>query len=155
MTTDQAQAVRPVPGWPHYVIGQDGLVRSLRFAPPKVIAHRKRGGYLSVTLHLNGVKRDKVVHRIMAEVWMPPSGPGEEVRHYDGDNFNNRLENLRWGTRSQNMEDAVRHGRNPSARKTHCIRNHEFTEDNTIWHGPDKRWRRCRTCDDMMKGIVR
>ena len=148
--SDQAQ-VRPVPGWPHYVIGQDGLVRSLRFDPPKVIVHRKRGGYLSVTLSLNGVKRDKVVHRIMAEVWMPDPTPGQEIRHYNGDSFDNRLENLRWGTRKENMGDMMRHGRSAQANQTHCIHDHEYTEDNTIWHGPDKRWRRCRTCDQARK----
>ena len=149
--SDQAQW-RPVPDWPHYVIGRDGLVRSLRYDPPKVIAHRKRGGYLSVTLHLNGVKRDKVVHRIMAAVWLPDPAPGQtEVRHLKGGPYDNRLENLTWGTRSENMMDAVEHGTNPSSRKTHCIRDHEFTPENTIHHGPDGRWRRCRTCDGMRK----
>lgn len=30
--------------------------------------------------------------------------------------------------------------------KTHCIHGHEFTEENTMWFGPDKRLRYCRTC---------
>ena len=33
-----------------------------------------------------------------------------------------------------------------NARKTHCDHGHEFTPENTERWGPDKAWRRCRTC---------
>lgn len=45
---------------------------------------------------------------------------------YDDDPDNNALPNLAWGTNSDNMLDAVRNGTHREARKTHCIRNHEF-----------------------------
>lgn len=32
------------------------------------------------------------------------------------------------------------------AAKTHCKNGHEFTDANTLWRGPDKRHRGCRTC---------
>jgi plasmid maintenance system antidote protein VapI len=33
-----------------------------------------------------------------------------ECRHLDGDPMNNRVENLTWGTRAENMHDRTRHG---------------------------------------------
>lgn len=33
-----------------------------------------------------------------------------------------------------------------NAAKTHCIRGHEFTPENTLTRGPDDHTRRCRTC---------
>lgn len=154
-TFDQAQAVwKPVPGWTHYEVSDMGQVRSLRFDPPKVICARKRGGYLYVQLHLDGVKTDTPVHRLVASVFLSDQ-EGSLVRHLNGDPYDNRKSNLAWGTQSDNMFDMVRHGRNVQAKKTRCIRDHEFTEENTIRFGPDNRWRRCRTCDNTRKRVAR
>lgn len=30
---------------------------------------------------------------------------------------------------------------------THCPKGHEYTPDNITWDGPDKAWRKCRTCN--------
>lgn len=35
---------------------------------------------------------------------------------------------------------------NANARKTHCAKGHEYTEENTYRHGPDGRYRMCCTC---------
>jgi len=29
---------------------------------------------------------------------------------------------------------------------THCPADHEYTPDNIVWEGPDKAWRKCKTC---------
>lgn len=31
--------------------------------------------------------------------------------------------------------------------RTHCPQGHEYTPENTLHRGPDKKWRRCRTCE--------
>jgi hypothetical protein len=33
-----------------------------------------------------------------------------------------------------------------NARLTHCRRGHEYTEENTYYHGPNNRYRHCRAC---------
>lgn len=53
-------------------------------------------------------------------------------------------------------KDQVHAGNSPpgiNARKTHCIRGHEFTPENTLVYskGPQKGGRRCRTCARMQQ----
>lgn len=43
------------------------------------------------------------VHRLVCEAFHGPCPPGMEVLHDDEDGLNNRPENLRWGTRKENL----------------------------------------------------
>lgn len=85
------------------------------------------------------------VHRAVALAFLGEPPPGQEVRHKDGDPGNAELSNLEYGTRSENMRDAVRHGTHHETAKTHCKRGHQFDEANTI---VTHRQRICRTCRD-------
>jgi hypothetical protein len=48
------------------------------------------------------------------------------------------------GTRTENELDKVAAGTHQNARKTHCLRGHEFTPENTRTNA--KGWRWCRAC---------
>jgi hypothetical protein len=69
----------------------------------------KRWGYAYVDLR-SGVRRNARVNVLMLETFIGPAPPGMECRHKDGNRLNNRLDNLCYGTRSDNMMDASRHG---------------------------------------------
>lgn len=72
----------------------------------------KQGGYLQVTLGGNSDKKWHRVHRLVARAFLgEPPTPKHEVLHGNGDPADNRLENLRWGTSSENKFDTIRHGR--------------------------------------------
>lgn len=61
--------------------------------------------------------------------------------------YEGRVGNLRWGTPTENMLDRVRNGLEHNSAKTHCIRKHEFTPENTrIVKG---RWRQCKRCEKI------
>jgi hypothetical protein len=75
---------------------------------------RKPSGHLSVALG-KGNSRD--VHVIVLEAFVGPKPEGEEGRHYDDDPSNNVTNNLLWGTRSENLFDAIRNGKRTYRRK--------------------------------------
>lgn len=50
--------------------------------------------------------------------------PGLEGCHDNGNHLDNWVNNLYWGTKSDNALDSVRHGTHRNARLTHCNREH-------------------------------
>lgn len=91
-----------------------------------------------------GRTHDRKVHQLVLEAFVGPRPEGFVGCHWDDDPSNNRLENLRWDTESANRFDSVRNGTHPEASKTHCIRRHEFTPENTYRQNGGGRG--CRTC---------
>ena len=61
-------------------------------------------GYLSVALCLNGKSRRRTVHRLVAETFLCRESSKQEVNHRNGDRVDNRIENLEWITRSENIK---------------------------------------------------
>lgn len=103
-------------------------------------------GHLTVGLYADNRPVRVRVHRIVAKAFVPGEAPGLEVCHNDGNPANNHAANLRWGTRSDNTFDRVRHGTHHEANKTHCPKGHEYTPENIrrIPSRPNARY--CREC---------
>lgn len=68
------------------------------------------GGYPSASLRINGKYFRGRMHVLMLLTFVGPCPKGLMGRHLDGNPLNNRLDNLRWGTRSENEQDKERHG---------------------------------------------
>lgn len=75
--------------------------------------HPMENGYLVVFLvDGSGSGRGRLVHRLVLEAFLGPSpSPDLECCHGDGTRTNNIPTNLSWGTRKDNAQDMVRHGR--------------------------------------------
>jgi hypothetical protein len=84
------------------------------------------------------------VHPLVAAAFIGPRPDGMEIRHLDGERFNNAAVNLCYGTPSENARDRVNHGRDAQARKTTCIRGHAYDDQNT--YVAPTGWRQCRPC---------
>lgn len=63
-------------------------------------------GYLRVSLGKDGIRATFKVHRIVAQHFIENPLNLAEVNHKDGDKFNNRVYNLEWATRKENMVHA-------------------------------------------------
>ena len=130
---------KEVVGFPAYEVSTDGSVRKVT---GEVLPQydNNEGRYKAVSLYFAGKTYRRRVHRLVAEAFIPNPECLPMVLHSDDNGSNNKASNLRWGTRTQNTNDAIRNGRHPHANKTHCKRGHEYTEDNT------KRTRDGRAC---------
>ena len=70
-------------------------------------------GYQCVTLSSRSEKsKQKKVHRLVAEAFIPNPYNKPEINHIDGNKDNNNVENLEWVTRSENEIHAFKHGLN-------------------------------------------
>lgn len=76
----------------------------------KVIRQFSGGRYLTVSLSKKNRHKTRLVHHLILEAFIGFRPFGTECRHLDGNQQNNKLDNLRWGTHSTNMQDKVRHG---------------------------------------------
>lgn len=103
-----------------------------------------------VILSHQGVQKSFSVGNLVLEAFVGPRPEGMVGCHWDDDHGNNRLENLRWGARSDNGHDSVRNGTHVQARKTHCLRGHEYSEENT-YRNPNTNRRSCRACRSLLR----
>lgn len=77
----------------------------------KILKTDEPSGYHRVMLWYKDKKERKQVHRLVLESFIGPCPEGMECCHSDGDPSNNRLDNLRWDTHSNNQYDCIKHGR--------------------------------------------
>jgi len=71
---------------------------------------RRKGDYVP------GTRRYCKVHRLVLEAFVGPCPPGHQSLHANDDGFDNRLDNLRWGTFAENCEDMKRNGKRKGSR---------------------------------------
>ncbi len=112
---------RDVPGFPGYRVGSDGSVwtcwsrgnippfQTPRWHRMKPLASQY--GHLRVGLYSDKKKKRILVHHLVLIAFVGPRPSGLICRHFpDRNPANNRVENLQWGTHSENEADAVIHG---------------------------------------------
>jgi len=102
-------------GWSSYEVSDLGRVRSVE----RVVLQRNgikkllqsvylktfgdKDGYHMVSLSQDERLKKFKVHTLVIEHFDRKGRPGEECRHLDGNNTNNRRVNLKWGTRLENQ----------------------------------------------------
>lgn len=82
----------------------NGRVRRSRELKPRL----NEDGYLTVSIHYPTGQKIKLVHRLLAETYIPNPHSKETVNHIDGIKTNNTLENLEWATASEQMIHAYK-----------------------------------------------
>lgn len=150
---------KPVVGYEGlYEVSDLGRVRSVprvqvtntctRRLKGQVLKPRNNSGHHMVTLSDTKFKRkDLLVHRLVLLTFVGEPPPGHEACHRNDIGTDNRLANLYWGTRSENVYDQIRNGLHHNASKTHCHRGHPYTGGNVIQKETQRRRTRlCRVC---------
>lgn len=120
---------KQVEGWPYEIsslgrvrrlpvptFGRDGRTRRFKGLHKLCVGSRTLNlhdgsRYYRVRLYQKAMGKTFKVHHLVLEAFVgsKPS-PTHECRHLNGDATDNRVENLCWGTRKENIRDAVRHG---------------------------------------------
>ena len=97
---------RKVRGVNHYT-GKDFF----RTIPERILRPGKfcKSGHVSVVLEHGG--RGRPVHQLVMLAFVGPPPAGMEVRHLNGIASDNRLENLTYGTRTENILDVFYQGK--------------------------------------------
>nr|AHF24271.1 HNH endonuclease [uncultured bacterium Contig1770] len=78
------------------------------YAGVELSPSRCANGYMRVFLSRDGAVRNVLVHRLVAEAFIPFHAEGVEVNHINGNKEDNRLVNLEWVTHGENVAHAWR-----------------------------------------------
>jgi len=78
-------------------------------------------GYKFLKLFYNGKHHTFLVHRLVAIAFMGEH-EGMDINHKDGNKLNNRLENLEWCTRKENMKHCTLNGLRSDIKKVIAIK---------------------------------
>ena len=101
----------------YYEVSSEGNVRSkdrwvnnkgtIEFRKGRVLKQCDNRGYKLVTLCKDAFPFKAKVHRLVADAFIPNPDNKPEVDHINGDRGDNRAENLRWCTKTENMRNSV------------------------------------------------
>lgn len=168
MNAAQKEVWKPVVGWEDsYQVSNLGNLRSI----DRVLIYKdgRKGfikgklkkvcvgnhGYPIASLTRSHRHKTVLVHRLVLEAFIGPCPSNMEACHANSDRTDNRLENLRWDTCSENQYDKGRVGVDHNRNKTHCPRGHLLTMPNI--RGAEARMghRTCLACDRAKSYIRR
>ena len=91
--------------YPDYLIYPSGKVWSKYVKRYLSADKNKQTGYLQVNLCKDGIHKNHSIHRLLAEHFIENPDNKPCVDHWDGNKTNNKLNNLRWVTKSENDQN--------------------------------------------------
>lgn len=101
-----------------YQVSNNGLVKSLKGKNERIMKTRRKKiikkdgsvelSYEELVLSNGGVRTSKLVHRLVAQAFIPNTENKPEVNHIDEDKGNNSVENLEWNTHEENSNHGTK-----------------------------------------------
>lgn len=98
---------KDIPGYDgKYQVSDLGNVRSLQYKEPRILQpiNRDKYGHKNVELCKDGVRKKFLVHRLVAEAFIPNPDNLPCVNHKDENPANNEVSNLEWCTAKYNVQ---------------------------------------------------
>lgn len=115
---------RKILNFPGYYITKNGKIWSEpkkgvhkrgMFLKPQILNH----GQVFVDLYKNNLRYHRSISRLVLETFIGLCPKGMECCHYNDIPNDNRLENLRWDTRSENAKDSFKNGKQDNKGENH------------------------------------
>lgn len=98
---------KEIDGFPGYTITDDGKVISYKFKQPRVMkTWYQKSGYENIKLCKNNETYHFLIHRLVAQAFIPNPDNLPEVNHKDKNVKNNNVSNLEWCDRITNLYDS-------------------------------------------------
>lgn len=118
-TTTTAIEWRDIEGFEgQYMVSNTGLVKSLKGKNERIMKTRRKKiikkdgsselSYEELVLSNKGVPHSKLVHRLVAQAFIPNPQNKPEVNHIDENKGNNSVENLEWNTHEENSNHGTK-----------------------------------------------
>ena len=121
-----------------YKVSNKGRVKSLNYNHTKkekiLKPYINNCGYEIVCLSKNNTRKQYLIHRLVAEAFIPNPNNYSEVNHINEDKLNNYVNNLEWCNKKYNMNygsrseraskkisNTMKGNRNATRRKVKCI----------------------------------
>lgn len=95
-------------------------------------------GYLRVDLYKNGSKSKKLIHRLVAEAFIPNSENKSQVNHIDENKTNNMVSNLEWMTAKENLNHGTRNKRSSKTKSIPIIATNLKTGKSKEFYGSNE-----------------
>ena len=95
-------------GFDDYLCNEQGEIYSLK--RNRILKGRSLKGYRRVVLMKDGKPIDALVHRLIAQTFIPNPENKPEINHKDGNKENNSVFNLEWCTQKENVQHAIKTG---------------------------------------------
>lgn len=115
--------MKEVIGFSGYFVDKDGAFFSNKQSKVKLLkpwfgTHR----YTFITFSINGVTTKKAAHRIVAQTFLDNPLNKPDVNHKNGIRHDNRVENLEWVIKSENLIHSHRVlNQQTNAKKIRCV----------------------------------
>ena len=95
---------KEIKDFPGYTITDDGKVISYKYKKPRVMkTWLQKSGYENIKLCKNNITYHFLIHRLVAEAFLPNPNNLPEVNHKNKNRSDNRVENLEWCSRIDNL----------------------------------------------------
>lgn len=99
---------KDIEGFENYQVSDCGRVRSKNWnntgSCRNLYLKPHNKGYLQVELRMGKTRKMLLVHRLVAQAFIPNPNGYAQINHIDEDKQNNNISNLEWCTQSQNLK---------------------------------------------------